>query len=137
MKFVIGVGNPDKIYDKTRHNVGFAIVDCLFGMITRKAEVLLVKPRTYVNRTGDAVLSLLKKHPKSAPKDFMLVCDDVNLAFGKMRLRESGSSGGHHGLESVIQAFNSEDFTRLRFGVGHEKMPADLTGFVLEKFSNT
>jgi PTH1 family peptidyl-tRNA hydrolase len=92
-----------------------------------------------VNRTGDAVISLLKKYPRPGDTpghtDFLFVCDDVNLPFGKMRLRESGSAGGHHGLESVVQAFGSEEFARLRIGVGIENMPNDLTGFVLEKFS--
>ena len=90
MKFIIGIGNPEKIYDGTRHNIGFAVVDKLQSVFKKSGEVMLVKPRTYVNRTGDAVLSLLKQHPRSGyglgRKDFLFVCDDVNLNFGTLRL---------------------------------------------------
>ena len=97
--------------------------------------VVLVKPMTYVNRTGEAVLAITN-HYKAAPSDFLFVCDDVNLMFPKLRLRESGSAGGHHGLESVIESFGHGDFARLRIGVGNESMPTDdLTKFVLEHFS--
>ena len=73
MKFVIGIGNPEQVYDKTRHNIGFSVVDKLLqGDAAKRADVRLIKPRTYVNRTGDAVLSLLKKYPKGSPKDFLM-----------------------------------------------------------------
>ncbi len=134
MKFIVGIGNPEKKYDGTRHNIGFEALDALRAILGRREDVLLIKPDTYVNRTGDSVSKLCRKYTAS-PSDFLFVCDDVNLAFGKMRLRASGGAGGHHGLESVIAAFGSEDFARLRIGVGNETMPKDdLSEFVLGKF---
>lgn len=130
MKFVIGIGNPGREYDGTRHNVGFAVLDA----IGRHAGATLVRPQTYVNRTGDAVRTLVGKNA-AKPEDMLFVCDDVNLDFGKIRLREAGSAGGHHGLESVIEAIGGEGFARLRVGVRSEAMPRQLTGYVLEKFS--
>ena len=148
MRFIVGIGNPEKRYDKTRHNIGFRALDILCGkrsgtwrskkksrsLVCSLDEALLMKPETYVNNTGDAVEVALKKHA-AAPSDFLFVCDDVNLMLGKIRLRDTGSAGGHHGLESVIRAFGSEDFPRLRVGVGNEGMPkGDLTEFVLGVF---
>ena len=89
----------------------------------------LVKPDTFVNSTGHSLAAM----PKA--DDYLVISDDVNLEFGKLRLRASGSAGGHHGLESVIEVLNSENFPRLRMGVKNESMPKDLTGFVLEEFS--
>ncbi len=147
MRFIIGIGNPGKKYDGTRHNAGFEIVDGLAGKYglrwkelkklgaaaAQSDRVMLVKPFTFVNLTGETANALLKEyHPK--PEEILLVCDDVNLDFGKLRLRSSGSAGGHHGLESVIAEIQSEDFPRLRFGVRNADMPHDLNSFVLEKF---
>lgn len=148
MKFIIGVGNPESKYDGTRHNVGFAALDAIGGKSAvrwkKEADLkafaadlggsgLLVKPLLYVNNTGGTVSALAARHDCAA-KDLLVICDDVNLTFGKLRLRPSGSAGGHHGLESVIQELGTEDFARLRIGVGNERMPKDLAGFVLEKF---
>jgi peptidyl-tRNA hydrolase, PTH1 family len=133
MKFIVGIGNPGSKYDGTRHNIGFAVLDELKGKVAAK-DVFLIKPKTFVNRTGDEVARIAGGHG-AKPSDFLVVCDDVNLAFGKMRLRGSGSAGGHHGLESVIEALGSGDFARLRIGVGGDGMPKDLTGYVLETFS--
>ena len=149
MRFIIGVGNPESKYDGTRHNIGFAALDAIGGKTVRwknepglkalTAEIgaadLLVKPKLYVNNTGGTVSAITARHDCAA-KDLLVICDDVNLAFGKLRLRPSGSAGGHHGLESVIQELGSEDFARLRIGVGNERMPKDLAGFVLEKFDS-
>lgn len=135
MKFIVGIGNPGPSYKNTRHNIGFRALDAIKK--ASKADpkkVMLVKPSTFVNKSGEAVRSLLEKHHFSN-QDLLIVCDDVNLGFGKLRLRGRGSAGGHHGLESVIEALGSEDFPRLRIGVGQEGMPKDLTGFVLERFS--
>jgi PTH1 family peptidyl-tRNA hydrolase len=134
LKFVVGIGNPEKKYDGTRHNIGFRAIDAARKELGKREDVLLIKPDTYVNCTGDSISALRQKYGVS-PSDLLLVCDDVNLVFGKLRLRASGSSGGHHGLESVIESLGSEDFARLRIGVGRPDMPKDLTGFVLEKFS--
>ena len=149
MKFIIGIGNPEQQYEKTRHNVGFRALDVWCknrsgvwrdkkkyrSRIASFDSFLLIKPETYVNNTGDAVSSIQRKY-ESAPADFLFVCDDVNLIFGKIRLREAGGAGGHHGLESVATALGTEDFPRLRIGVGSEAMSTgDLTDFVLQLFT--
>ena len=149
MKYVVGIGNPEQQYDKTRHNVGLRALDKLSGkhqgtwwdkkklrsQTCSLGNAVLVKPLTYVNNTGEAVSVLLKKDGVT-PADFLFICDDVNLMLGKIRLRASGGAGGHHGLESIIQTFGTEDFARLRIGVGSESMPKDdLTDFVLGRFS--
>ena len=155
MKFVIGIGNPGKKYERTRHNIGFEGVDALairlepdsFSVSQWKEKkelksavietpgVLLIRPSTFVNESGQAAKAVANEHHANV-KDFLVVCDDVNLDFGKLRLRESGSAGGHHGLESIIGALGSEEFARLRIGVGNQSMPPDLESFVLEKFSS-
>ena len=149
MKFIVGIGNPERKYDGTRHNVGFDVVDFLAEEIGVSAnwkevrklrahavavgEAMLVKPQTFVNLSGDSVAGILREyHPRI--EDILIVCDDVNLMFTKLRIRREGSAGGHHGLESIIAELGSEDFPRLRFGVKREGMPQDLNGFVLEKF---
>ncbi len=95
--------------------------------------MVLLKPKVFVNNTGDAVFALLRKYG-AQPKNVLVVCDDVNLKFAKLRLREHGSAGGHHGLESIIEHLGSDEFPRLRIGVGNDSMPEDLTSFVLGKF---
>ncbi|HTL71153.1 MAG TPA: aminoacyl-tRNA hydrolase [Candidatus Eisenbacteria bacterium] len=132
MKFIVGIGNPGRQYEGTRHNAGFAVLDRLADDCPPGTR--LVRPGTFVNRTGDAVLELRSRHG-AAESDVLVVCDDVNLDFGKLRLRPDGSAGGHHGLESVIEALGSDGFPRLRIGVRNALMPQDLAGFVLEKFS--
>ena len=132
MKFIVGIGNPGRQYEGTRHNVGFAVIARLAAEVP--PDTRLVRPDTFVNRTGEAVLELRTRHGAET-KDVLLVCDDVNLDFGKLRLRPDGTAGGHHGLESVIEALGTDAFPRLRVGVRTASMPGDLTGFVLEKFS--
>ena len=148
MKYVVGIGNPGKKYEFTRHNVGFRTLDTLARInklgwdarpewqawIAQYAEdVLLAKPDTFVNRTETSLATM----PEADSNDYLVVSDDVNLVFGKLRFRAAGSSGGHHGLESVITALGSENFPRLRIGVGGERLPKDLAPYVLEKFSKT
>lgn len=149
MKFVIGIGNAEKKYEDTRHNIGFRVVECLsqakwsekddLGALVADfgGGIFAVKPTLFVNNTGGTVERILERHPElRSDRDLLFVCDDVNLDLGKLRLRASGSAGGHHGLESVIAALGSEDFARLRIGVRNETMPEDLTGFVLGRFSS-
>ncbi|MBI3252559.1 MAG: peptidyl-tRNA hydrolase [Candidatus Omnitrophica bacterium] len=131
MKFIIGIGNPGKKYEKTRHNIGFRVLDELKKLGPK--DTVLVRPGTFVNDTGRAVREIVERK-KPDLKDLLVVCDDVNLAFGKMRLRASGGAGGHHGLLSVIESLGSEAFARLRLGVKNERMPKDLVPFVLEGF---
>jgi PTH1 family peptidyl-tRNA hydrolase len=149
VKLLVGIGNPGAKYDGTRHNVGFAVADLvrerrsgaawreepyLKAAFSKLGETALVlKPSTFVNVTGESVREAARRY-LSAAQDFLFVCDDVNLEFGKLRLRDSGSAGGHHGLESAIEGLGSTEFARLRVGVKNERMPRELSGFVLERF---
>ena len=134
MKLVVGIGNPGKRYDHTRHNLGWLVVDRLAtehgidlsrqrfeaqvgqGVIGSE-RVLLVKPQTYVNLSGNAVGPLLRWH-RCEPVDLLVVCDDLNLELGRLRLRRGGSSGGHNGLKSIAAALGTESYPRLRIGIG-------------------
>ncbi len=156
MKFIIGIGNPGNRYEKTRHNIGFQIVNKLLESPTctsRAAKwttdldlkafiaqlndsTFLAKSQLFVNNTGGTISAIQARNPELKPSDYLLVCDDVNLSFGKLRIRESGSAGGHHGLESVIVNRSTDEFPRLRIGVGNDSMPNDLASFVLEEFSS-
>lgn len=145
-RLIVGIGNPEEKYRGTRHNIGFDIVDCLaekLGKAKWKKDAdalvaeasdgtMLMKSALFVNNTGGSVERFAGKKGLKA-EDVLVVCDDVNLDFGKFRLRDSGSAGGHHGLESVIEKIG-EGFPRLRFGVRRADMPQDLTDFVLGPF---
>jgi len=131
MKVVLGIGNPGERYAGTRHNVGWQVADALCGRMGgrfRKAgfefwaaegrlgrqEVVLVKTWTYVNETGRAVPEILRRYGE----DLLVVCDDVDLPVGRLRIRRKGSSGGHHGLQSVLDAIGHDEVARLRIGIG-------------------
>jgi len=150
MKVVVGIGNPGRRYEKTRHNLGFDVVDRLAadarlalgrrrfdalvadGSIAAQ-RVLLVKPQTYVNLTGTCVAPLLRWH-KVSPGDLLVVCDDLNLELGRVRLRRRGSSGGHHGLQSIVECLGTDDFPRLRLGIGRGPS-SDAVEHVLGRFA--
>ena len=144
---VVGLGNPGPRYAATRHNVGFMVLDrlaqqeglafaaaskwdCLW---TRWNEVILIKPMTYMNRSGDSVASVLR-YFRIEPTELLVVLDDVALPLGRLRLRSSGSDGGHNGLGSII-AHLGEEVPRLRLGVGAAAESADLVNHVLGPFS--
>lgn len=148
MKIVVGIGNPGKRYEGTRHNLGFLVVDRLaaeHGIEVRRRRfdaligegrieghaVLLVKPQTYVNLSGSAVAPLLRWY-RAAESDLLVVCDDLNLEPWRLRLRRQGSSGGHNGLASVIQCLGTEEFARLRIGIGRSN--GDAVAHVLGTF---
>lgn len=150
MKLIVGLGNPGLRYSGTRHNIGFKVLDILakshrvridkkgFESFFNKTvisgeEVLLLKPQTYMNNSGVAVRAAADKFG-IGPSDILVVCDDINLEFGIIRLRKSGSSGGHKGLQSVIGLIKSSDFNRLRIGIGAHK-DGVLTDYVLSGFS--
>jgi PTH1 family peptidyl-tRNA hydrolase len=148
VKLVVGLGNPGRKYDETRHNVGFDVVDLLAArhhlewesaptdaLIAkwRAASVLLVKPLTFVNLSGHAVAELMRFY-KVEREDIVVVVDDTNLDLGRLRARPSGSAGGHNGLKSIIGALGSEDFARLRVGVGRGDARRDLADHVLARF---
>ncbi len=148
MKLVVGLGNPGRQYAGTRHNVGFDVLNLLAerhrldwesapadALIAkwRAASVLLAKPMTFVNLSGQAIGDLLRFYKIELP-DLFVIVDDVNLELGRLRTRASGSAGGHNGLKSVIAAFGTEDFARLRVGVGRGDARRDLADHVLAKF---
>ncbi len=148
-RFVIfGLGNPGAQYSRTRHNLGFVVVDTLAeqydispnkrqhhsywgeGVIASK-KVILAKPHTYMNLSGQAAQSIV--HFWQVPlSHFLVICDDMDLEFGQLRLRPKGSAGGHNGLKSIIQSLGSQEFPRLRIGIG--RPPADAIDHVLSTF---
>ena len=150
MIIIAGLGNPDKKYDKTRHNVGFAVIDALadrynVSVDTKKhkglcaniviggQKVLLLKPLTYMNLSGESVVDAMNYY-KLKPEDVIVISDDINLAVGRMRIRGKGSAGGHNGLKNIIAHLSSEEFARVRLGVGEKPPRMDLADFVLSRF---
>jgi PTH1 family peptidyl-tRNA hydrolase len=150
MKVAVGLGNPGKKYAGTRHNVGFEVLAELARRhggarprVRFEAELtdipvageklLLVAPQTYMNASGRSVRQLIDFH-EIAPTDLLVICDDINLPTGKLRLRRSGSAGGQKGLENVIQHLGTPDFSRLRIGIGLPPAGRDSADYVLERF---
>ncbi len=152
MKLIVGLGNPGKKYERTRHNVGLLVVDALIDYDRNKlvagngpfqinkepfqnGHVVVMKPTLFMNESGTSVQAALNQFRVSHEK-CLVVVDDVNLPIGKIRFRSKGSAGGHHGLESIIGALGTEDFPRLRIGIGNGDLAGrDLTDFVLGVFS--
>ena len=154
MFFVIGLGNPEKRYIGTRHNIGFDVVDCLAQELRmqfkpgrgefliaqgsfRDQQVSLVKPLTFMNESGVAVMEIRDQF-EATNDELLVVCDDFQLPIGKLRLRLRGSDGGHNGLYSIIYHLQSDEFPRLRCGIASPAMPTDknlLADFVLAPFT--
>ena len=149
MKVVAGLGNPGARYARTRHNVGFRAVETLaarLGVRLDRAKhdaliaetncggerVLLMQPQTYMNKSGVSLAKAMR-NANATGADLLVVCDDVNLPLGRLRLRGSGSAGGQNGLRSIIVHLGTEDFARLRIGIG-DKDGGDLTDHVLGTF---
>lgn len=151
MKVVVGLGNPGREYALTRHNFGFMVVDRFAAAhrlsfsrqkfkskiargLVEGEEVILVKPRTFMNLSGNAVGPLVHfyKRPLS---DLLVVYDDIDIPFGSVRLRSSGSSGGHKGMKSIIAGLGAEEFPRLRVGIRGDVLSDDLSEYVLGRFS--
>lgn len=150
MKVIVGLGNPGMEYVGTRHNVGFETIDRLAdgysidvtqqkhkgsvgqGMIAGQ-KVLLVKPMTYMNNSGECVSAVVNFY-KLSPEDVIVIYDDINLDVGQLRLRERGSAGGHNGMKSIIAHLKSEEFMRIRIGVGMKREGQNLVNHVLGKF---
>ena len=147
MKLVIGLGNPGSEYRDTRHNMGFMVVDALAAgsrkriekpeakaltLATRLADqdVILAKPQTYMNLSGEAVVRLLEKY-ELAPADLIVIYDDIDLPFGTIRIRERGGSGGHKGIQSIIDALATKEFTRIRLGIREREQIGDTKDYVL------
>lgn len=152
MKLLVGLGNPGQKYDGTRHNVGFAVVDELarrlqepfrsggkgeyeLAKTTYKTNtVILLKPMTYMNLSGKAVQHAMQFF-KISISDLLVVCDDLNLPLGAVRMRPGGSDGGQNGLKNIIQMLGRDDFARLRFGIGSPQNKSSASSHVLGKFS--
>jgi PTH1 family peptidyl-tRNA hydrolase len=145
---VIGLGNPGKEYENTRHNLGFRVVDelaqrlqtairmpgryCLYGRATlERWSILLVKPTTYMNRSGLAWQELAERF-NTTVEQAVVVCDDLNLSLGQLRIRTKGSDGGHNGLASILEVAGTECVARLRLGIGEPI--GDWVDFVLSPF---
>jgi PTH1 family peptidyl-tRNA hydrolase len=151
MKLVAGLGNPGREYAGTRHNVGFEVMDLLArrhhlpwpakldgSSVEARwrrpdADVLLVKPLTYMNLSGRAVSELARFYKIDLP-DVLVVADDVNLPLGRLRARASGTEGGHNGLRSIAESLGTIDYARLRIGVGRGDLRRDLADHVLARF---
>ena len=150
MKIVIGLGNPGNKYTKTRHNIGFAVIDkfiksCKVGFtkkyrdaviskcIIEGEEILFVKPQLFMNLSGGPTKRIIEKYNCDLC-EVLVVLDDINLPLGKIRLRKEGSSGGHNGLKSISNHLKTTCFPRLRIGVGNS-LPENTKDFVLSRFS--
>ena len=152
MVLIVGLGNPGKEYEWSRHNLGFMLIDKLagdagFDVKRRECQSLvgrgeieggavkLVKPQTYMNLSGEAVACLFARHRLVEPGDNLIVIsDDLALPLGKIRIRARGSAGGHNGLKSIIGAIGTNEFTRLRIGIQPEHPISDSKRFVLDSF---
>jgi PTH1 family peptidyl-tRNA hydrolase len=148
-KVIVGLGNPGNSYEQNRHNVGFMAAEALAregsgiwssDLLSRTCRmdighypVLLVQPLTFMNRSGEVVHVLLSALHR-APQDLLLLVDDLNLPFGRIRIRERGSAGGHRGLESILTALETDEIVRIRMGIGEGGIPEDKSEFVLADF---
>ena len=154
MRLIVGLGNPGSEYEWSRHNLGFMLIDKLAkdaqvevrrrecsGLIGRTqieaANVLLVKPQTYMNLSGQTVSCLLAKHATEPGSQLIVISDDLALPLGKIRIRERGSAGGHNGLKSIIGSIATDEFVRVRIGIQPEHPIADAKKFVLDSFSRS
>ena len=150
MYCIVGLGNPEKRYENTRHNIGFDVIDALAekysiavrergfkalfgkGMIEGQ-RALLVKPQTYMNLSGESVREVMDYY-QIDPEELIVISDDVALAVGRIRIRKRGSAGGHNGLKNIILHLGTEEFVRIRMGVGEKPKEWDLADYVLGHF---
>jgi peptidyl-tRNA hydrolase, PTH1 family len=150
VRIVVGIGNPGKRYENTRHNIGFLILNQFaeknkISFTPSKADYyfsegeidgstfVLIKPATYVNNSGLAVTQALEYY-STGLNDLLVVVDDINLATGSLRVRASGGDGGHNGIKSIIYHLNSNEFARIRVGIGSEFGKGEMADYVLSKF---
>ena len=151
MRVIIGLGNPGMKYAGTRHNIGFDTVTALADKYNIKLKdkkfngligegfiegekVMLVQPQTFMNLSGECV-GLIAGFYKLEPEDIIVICDDINLDTGRLRIRAKGSAGGHNGLKNIIAHLSTETFPRIRIGVGEKTEGWDLADYVLARFS--
>lgn len=152
MYLIVGLGNPEKKYDKTKHNVGFDAIDEMIdeydipssgismkGMYGKgfigSEKVMVMKPLTYMNLSGHAVRAFVDYYNIDVQSELIVIYDDVDMAAGQLRIRKKGSAGSHNGMKSIIQMLGSTDFTRIRVGIGPKPVKWDLADYVLAPFS--
>ena len=152
MFLIVGLGNPEKKYDKTRHNIGFDTIDALadkynISMNEKKhkalcgtgvidgVKVLLAKPQTYMNLSGDSVAEIVNFYKIDPEEEMIVIFDDISLAPGNIRVRKKGSAGGHNGIKSIIARTGIQNFMRIKVGVGEKPAGWDLADHVLGHFS--
>ena len=152
MFIIVGLGNPTKEYEGTRHNVGFDVIDAIANKynisvtdrekrafcgkgIIEGQKVLLVKPQTYMNLSGESVRGLVDYYKVDEESELLIIFDDVSLDVGQLRIRKKGSAGGHNGIKSIIQHLGTSAFQRIKVGVGEKPKNYDLADYVLGHFS--
>jgi len=150
MYLIAGLGNPTREYEKTRHNVGFEAIDILADKagttVTEKKHKalygkgyiggqkgILAKPQTYMNLSGESIREIADFY-KIEPENIIILCDDINLSEGQLRIRLKGSAGGHNGLKNIISHLGTQEFPRIRIGVGEKPRGMDLADYVLGRF---
>lgn len=151
MYIIVGLGNPERKYDGTRHNIGFSAITALAdannisldakkhkaiigkGMIAGQ-KVILAEPMTYMNLSGESVRELVDYYKIDPTDELIVIYDDINLAPGKLRIRAKGSAGGHNGIKNIISHLGSQEFPRIRIGVGEKPKGWDLADYVLGRF---
>lgn len=151
MYMIAGLGNPGPKYDKTRHNIGFNTVDVLAGKhqvalseskfdaligsgYFAGEKVLLVKPMTYMNNSGEAIGAIVRFYKLDPASQLLIIYDDISLEPGNLRIRQKGSAGGHNGIKSVITCIGTQEFARIKIGVGGKPAHWDLADYVLSRF---
>ncbi|WP_282925704.1 aminoacyl-tRNA hydrolase [Helcococcus kunzii] len=153
MYLIVGLGNPGRQYEKTRHNVGFDVIDRLadhFGVKLDKLKfkgsyaqfryenekIILLKPETFMNASGESVQPFMN-YFGIEPENLIVIVDDIDIKFGTVRIRANGSAGTHNGLKSVINRINNKNFTRIKLAVNQKPTYMDLADFVLSKFTDS
>lgn len=152
MYIIAGLGNPDRQYEGTRHNVGFDVIDrlsdkydiavdakknrALIGKgIIEGQKVILAKPQTYMNLSGESIRGLVDYYKIDEEHELIVIYDDINLGVGQLRIRKKGSAGGHNGIKNIISCLGTQVFPRIRVGVGEKPARYDLADYVLGHFS--
>lgn len=152
MYIIAGLGNPKKEYENTRHNAGFEALDCLAGkygirVIERKhkglvgrgyingEKVVLIKPLTFMNLSGESIREIIDYYKVNPESNLIVICDDISLEPGQLRIRKKGSAGGHNGLKNIIAHLGTENFQRIRVGVGDRPEGYDLADYVLGHYT--
>ncbi|MEG7529757.1 MAG: aminoacyl-tRNA hydrolase [Hungatella sp.] len=151
MYIIAGLGNPTKEYEKTRHNVGFSVIDlladrmgievterkhkafCGKGMLEGQ-KVVLAKPQTFMNLSGESIRAMMDFY-KVLPEEILIIYDDISLEPGQLRIRGKGSAGGHNGIKNIISHLGTQEFLRIKVGVGEKPKGMDLADYVLSRFS--